>query len=64
MGDALCGQLLCHGALLRSGSVCGESAARAIGEIMEIAGKRSYLVLPAYKFAVAQVEEEVQYVCT
>ena len=57
-GDALVGQMLARGAMLRSGRAGNEVAGRCVQELVAVAGQRSYLRLPAYVFIVDAVNSE------
>ena len=56
-GEFLSGQVFCYGSLLRSGRLNDEEAADVVKCILEVAKKRSYLVIASYVFVVDYVKK-------
>lgn len=50
--------MLARGALLRSGRAGDAAAAKCVEELLEVAGKRKYLRVPAYMFIVDAIMDE------
>ena len=55
-GEFMTGQILAHGALLRSGTLTPEEACKSITSLFDVSAKRSYLLSASRKFIIDFIE--------